>query len=174
MTKAEKMQAARMTRDQVEDVLRRMCEAQIRVDVMTAELNARIVAARQAFEEDLAADDDLLKELKAELQAWADANQEQFGERKSIQMVHGMLRYQTGQPTLKTVRGATWEKALARIKALCPAYVRTKEEADKEALLADRKIIGAEELRELGLMVEQAERFHVDLNLETVPREAVA
>ena len=170
MTKKQKQQYAQMSRESVEELLRQMCEAQIRVDAANAQLNAELVAARARYEADLAADGMTINEIAAMLHAWADGNAELFEEKKSLPMVHGTLKFQTGQPALKPVTGSTWEKALALVKRHLPDFVRKKEEIDREAVLAARKELGAEKLKLVGLMVDQAERFHYELNLESIPK----
>ena len=50
------------------------------------------------------------------------------------------IEFRTGQPKFKTARGTTWADALELVKDRLPNYIRTKEEVDKDRLLADRNL----------------------------------
>lgn len=65
---------------------------------------------------------------------------ELFAKRKSLEMTHGVIGFRTGQPKCKTARGTTWADALELVKDRLPNYIRTKEEVDKDRLLADRNL----------------------------------
>ena len=84
-----------------------------------------------------------------------------------METTHGTLGFRTGTPALKTQKGFTWESVKNLLKEFLPGYVRTKEEADKEKLLADRE---KEEVAALfpkvGVKVTQDEAFFVELKKE--------
>lgn len=168
MTKTEKTRIARLTRDDIEHAVRELCIATVRLDEEQARLNLDLARAREVHEAALTALNADVAEHTATVRAWSDAHPEEFATRKSIVMVHGTLGYRIGQPSLKTIRGVTWDKVLALLKAAFPAYVRVKEEIDREAILADREALGEENLGTLGLRVEQAERFYVEVNKDAV------
>lgn len=171
MNKAEKADAARMTREGVEGCVREMCVASVRVDEATAAMNEELTAVRARYEAKVARWMGAFDGLDARVRAWADAHPEEFATKRSIAMVHGTLGFRTGQPTLKPIKGVTWEKVLAALKFNLPHYVRVREDVDREALLGDREALGADGLREMGLRVEQQERFFVELNKESILRE---
>lgn len=166
MTKTLKSQAARMTREDVEAAVRELCLASVRLDERLALLNLELAAARERHEADLSALTQTVDEQTDLVRAWADAHPEEFATRKSLVMVHGTLGYRTGTPALKPVKGVTWDRVLALLKMNLPHYIRIKEDVDREAILADRETLGAENLKTLGLRVEQQERFFVEPNKE--------
>ncbi len=167
MNKAEKKLAAGMSREQVEEVVREMCLARARLDEQQARLNEELARVRTHYEQALSELGQRYEALEEQAHVWADGHPEEFVAKRALAMVHGTLGYRTGMPQLKTVKGVTWDKALALLKANLPHYVRVREEPDKEALLADREVLG-DDLRTLGLRVEQAERFFVEVNREEV------
>lgn len=170
MTRKEKEQAARMTRADVEAAVRELCIASVRIDETAAQMNADLARVRERYEPELAALRQTWEDLFARVEAWAQAHPEEFAGRKSIVMVHGTIGYRTGQPTLKPVKGMTWERVLDVLRRIAPAYVRVKEEPDKQALLT----LGEENLGTLGLKIEQAERFYVEPNKESVKMEVAS
>ena len=119
---------------------------------------------------------------KERLAAWADENRKvEFGDEQSVEFPNGWLRFRVGQRTLDLLSGWTWEKVLAKLKSFrvtsqWRAYVRTKQEVNKQALLADTKDSGTGPklppalLREVGVKIVREERFEV----ECKPEMAVA
>lgn len=106
-------------------------------------------------------------ELRSEsLRVWSESNPEEFNGRKSLEMLHGVVGWRVGNPTLKTIPGKTWDQVLDAIKDVCPEYIRTSVELNKQAILADREVIGVDKLRLLGMRVVQAEPFFVEPKLE--------
>jgi len=168
MTKAEKAKCAKLGREDVEALLGQLCIASVRLDEQNAKMNENLALVRQSFEPEMAAFGIQVEELTEQIRAWADANPQEFVTRKSIAMVHGTLGYRTGTPALKTVRGVTWEKVLALLQVNLPNYIRVRKEVDKEQIITDRELLGDENLKTLGVRVEQAERFFVEPNKEAV------
>ncbi len=167
MRKAEKQRIARMGREDVEGIVRELCLASIRLDEAQARLNETLARAREMYEPEIAALQAQHKELFEIAQVWADAHPELFASRKSLVMVHGTLLYRSGKPTLKTLAGVTWDKVLALLKAMAPEYVKTTQAIEKAKIISDRAAL-KDRMRDLGLRIDQAERFDVDLNKDSV------
>ena len=104
------------SRAQMEEVVGQIAEAKINQQIKTGEMDARILAVREEFEDELAGYAQDIQLLMAAAAAWAEANPAEFGKGKSIDMVHATVGFRTGQPQLKTLRGWTWEKVLQAIK----------------------------------------------------------
>jgi len=168
MTKKAKEQAARMTREEVEAAVKTMCIESVLIDQRTASLNEDLAHARDLHGPHIQRSQETYAEAEARVRAWAESHPAEFATKKSVAFVHGTIGFRTGQPTLKTLSGVTWAKVLALLKACLPGYVRTKEEPDRETLLADREALGPDGLRAVGLRVDQAERFFVEVKKESV------
>jgi phage host-nuclease inhibitor protein Gam len=166
MTKTEKMRAAAMGRAEVELLVRELCFASVAIDESTAKMNEELAQVRSRYEPELAAQRATYEGLFAMAEEWAAAHPQEFASRKSIAMVHGTVGYRTGQPTLSPIRGMTWQKVLGVLKSLQPAFVRVKEEIDKQGLTAAAADLGEENLKTIGLRLTQAERFYVDVHKE--------
>jgi phage host-nuclease inhibitor protein Gam len=103
------------------------------------------------------------------LRGWAEGNPSEFGGKKSLDLTHGLMGWRIGQPTLKTLSGFTWDRVLEKIRTVFaePAeFIRTKHEVDKQALLAQRDTIPAENLKAIGVRVVQDEPFFVEPKLD--------
>ena len=136
-----------------------------------AEIDEKILKVREEREAELAGIAEELDEKTEMALRWAESNAAEFGKRKSIVMTHGTVGFRTGNPRLKPVAKFTWAKVLETIRrsaTLTRSYVRTKEEVDREKLLADRDDLGADGLKVIGLKVVQDESFFVEPHLSSV------
>lgn len=88
---------------------------------------------------------------------------------KSGESTQAFYGFRLGQPTMKLLsRKWSWEKVVESLKATYAArFVRTKEEPDKEKL---RSELTDAELAEVGLRVDQTERFFVEPKTESGER----
>jgi phage host-nuclease inhibitor protein Gam len=142
-------------------------------------LDGEITAARERHEEPLALLATQIEHRQELLRVWAEANPEEFpAGRKSVEMTHGTIGFRLGTPKLKALLRKKWEAILETVKAFgLTQYVRTKEEVNREAIIADyqQHEIGEDTLRKIGVAVVQEEAFFVQVNLTEQPtREAVA
>jgi len=168
MTKKAKTSTTIKTREELESVLGEYASAAIARGQLTLAMDEKINLVRKDYEGRLAELDDMLQGLFEDMEAWAVLHPAEFMPKRSIDLVHGTLGFRTGNPTLKTIKGVKWEHVLDMLKCnRMGSYVRTIEEPNKDALLADREAIGAERLQALGLRVEQAERFYADPKMES-------
>lgn len=142
--------------------------------------------AQCAREEELKKLDELFKEeidtanaeieaLAEQLRVWSEANPGEFGTRRSVEWTHGTLGWRTGNPTLKTLPGFTWDRVLEKLlgNPLFAGFVRTKQEVDKATILAQREAIGAGDLKAMGVKVVQEEPFFVEPKIEDAPENRV-
>jgi len=161
------------TRAEAEKTLGEIAAHTATLNGLKAELDAQLTAARQTYEGKIDALAKAIEEKSGLLQQWAEANTEEFGKAKSIELLHGRLGFRTGMPKLKTLAGWTWDKVVG---ALDTAWVRIKREADKEGMLAahQRGELDDADLRAAGVRVVQDESFFVEPKAEEPAGRIVA
>lgn len=170
MARMKKAQAAALvTRADAEEALGRLAEKSYMRDMLTASLDLKLKAIREEYEEKIGALSVEIDQAFDALNIWADGHPGEFVERKSIEMVHGLIGYRTGTPKLKMLRGWTWERVAQAVQQVCPKYLRIKMEANKEALLDDRDVIGKDGMADVGVQVVQDETFFVTPKQEAAP-----
>lgn len=139
---------------------------QVRMDKQLAEV-------KQDYEKEFAR---LAKErapMVEQLRAWADANKPAFEGKRSLDMLHAVIGWRTGQHQPKTLKGWTWPKVVAACKKLRHAnWVRVKEEPNKERMVEDRALSMA--LAEVGVRIIQDETFFVDPKVDEDPARQAA
>jgi phage host-nuclease inhibitor protein Gam len=165
------------SREEAEACLGEIATLTIELRRLQTELDGKITAAREEYEESLARVGEQIKSRQDHLMSWASGNPDLFATKKSLEMTHGVVGFRTGMPKLKTLAKRTWAIVLDTFKAAGKhGWVRTTEEVNKEQVIADfqSKAVTAEELKPLGVAVVQDEAFYVEVKLtEMSNREAI-
>jgi len=130
----------------------------------TAQMDIEITKIRKKYADDISKNTEARDNAFEVLQAFACENRDTlFIKKKSMETTHGTIGFRTSTPTLKTLKGFTWASVTKLLKKSLPAYVRTKEEPDKERLLSDRKNEKVSAMfQEVGITVVQDETFFVE------------
>jgi phage host-nuclease inhibitor protein Gam len=126
-------------------------------------LELEINAARAKYEPQITAYCHEINDDFEACQRWAEANPSAFVPRKSLDLMHGVLGFRTGQPRLKLLSGTTWNRVL-ELLALnrLTDFIRQKQEPDKERILAERETLTDELLKRIGVKVVQDETFYIE------------
>jgi phage host-nuclease inhibitor protein Gam len=107
---------------------------------MNAEMDLAITKIREKYQDKVEENNLVISEKTEVLETYLKLHPEVLGKNKSIELIHGTIGFRTNTPSLKTLKGFTWESCKNLVQALLGnKYVRVKEELDKEALLADRE-----------------------------------
>ena len=157
------------TREEMERLVGEITTLQVKRQKYTAEMNDRITRIRTEYEAANAEIDEQLEAKLALARDWSEVNLADFGKAKSLALTHGVVGWHIGGPSLKTLKGFTWEKVLERLRAVVnfsAVYVRRKEEVNKVKIIEDRELIGAEGLQMIGVQIVQEESFFVVSDIE--------
>lgn len=157
-----------MNRKDLENVLGRYAAAVIEADALKAELDRKVNELRAGYEERAAALGKRAEIFFADIEAYLANNPEEIpAGRKSLELLHGTVGYRTGNPTVRLPRGVD-EAALCE-ELRCsgfPKYVRTREEVNREAVLAADDA-ARESLAAHGVKVTQTkDRFFIEIKRE--------
>lgn len=157
-----------VTSEQMETAMAEYASADARLEKINAGMDEQFTRIREKNADEISALTTKKEKAFEVVQAFALENREElFAKKKSMDGAHGTFGFRTGTPKLKTLKGYTWAAALNLIKEFLPAYVRTKEEPEKDKLLADRNVADvAENLERCGIEVVQDETFFIELKKE--------
>lgn len=101
------------------------------------------------------------------LETYATETFEQWGKRKSCELLHGVIGYRTGTPKIKFDKGFNSKSVTAILEEQFPQYVRTVTELNKEQLIADREEeFFAAIAKKAHVLVVQEESFYVESKSE--------
>lgn len=172
MPSKKTVKPAIQTREEMEACIGNIATASIERDRLTVEMDNRIKQIREGYETALGALGTALDIYMDRAEAWATDHPAEFGDKRSIEMVHGIVGFRLGQPQVKPVRGVTWAEVT---EALPDEFVRVKREANRDALLAKRDDLGPIGLAKYALKLVQDETFFVEPKREALePRKLSA
>ncbi len=125
------------SKDQCAADIRQLGDLQRRQARLAGEMNDKIAAITAAFQPQIEALQPDIDRLFSGVQTWCEANRAQLTDNhkvKSANLITGEVTWRIAPPSC-SVRGA--EAVIKALKTLeLQRYVRTKEEVDKEAVLA--------------------------------------
>jgi len=166
------------TRDQMESLVREIAGLKLDEKLLLAGMDRELRAARDRYESRLLALERLLAEKTGKARAWAKANPAAFGRRRSIGFGHGVAGFRTGPPRLRTIARCKWDRVLGSLRGLPwgAAYIRVKEEINKEQIIADigSGKLSEGDLRQAGARVVREESFFVELRLARIEPRQIA
>lgn len=146
-------------RDQVAQAIANIGAAQRERVRIEAAMNDAIAALRTKFEAQAEPYNDTIQSLRAGVQIWCEANRvalTQGGKVKFAQFASGEVRWRL-TPKSVAVRGV--DAVIERLKALgLNRFVRTKEEVNKENILAEPEAVEGVP----GITLSQREEFVIE------------
>jgi phage host-nuclease inhibitor protein Gam len=166
-TRVTKKVVANISREAFEDALSAYAVADAKEKTILAKMDEQITKIREKYADELTDLQEQKTETYEVAYTYCNENSELFAKKKSMETAHGTVGFRTGTPKLKTLKGFTWASVLTLLKKTLPAYVRVKEEPNKELLLADREKPEIKvALAGVGIAVDQDETFFIDLKKE--------
>jgi phage host-nuclease inhibitor protein Gam len=158
------------TRSEADAAVSRLVDRQIVADGLQNTMEARLAEIRGMYAEELGALGQEISELLDQVEVWALANPGEFPPKKSLELTHATIGFRTGMPRLKLLGRGSWKKSFEKVRTDpdLSMYIRTSEELNREALIADRETLDPKTLANVGLKVVQDETFFVDPKKEGV------
>lgn len=134
---------------------------------MTEEVNR----VRSKYSERITELQEALEEPFEVLEVFAKENRGAWS-KKSFELLHTTLSFRTGTPKVDKAKKFTWDAVLELVKkhkTLSKLFVRTKEELNKEAILATKEesVLGLLK-EEAFVFISQDETFTVEAKEEVV------
>jgi phage host-nuclease inhibitor protein Gam len=140
------------------------------IDERTAHYNEEEQQQRAVLTAELQPLQEKVSKYEIGLQEFAVSHRDEFlKQKKSMKLNHGTLSFRISPPSLKTIKGVTWDAALGFIRAVksMREYIRTKEEIKKDEILAavSAQMLDEKDLLTVGLRVDQSEEFYYETHL---------
>lgn len=135
-------------------------EKTIILNSLKGDMDAEINTIRESYACRISELETIIAEKTECLRVWAEANPQEFVKSKSIDMQCAIVGFRTGNYQAKPLSKWTWDRVLEKLKALkFGRYIRTKEDVDKQTIIADREIL---DLAAIGVRVFQDESFFIE------------
>jgi len=123
---------------------------------LKADMDDKITALREHYQGVMAPHEEAIRSITAGVHTWAEANRDSLthgGKVKTADLMTGEIRWRVTPPSCKVVR---IKEAMEELKQrVLSRFIRTKEEINKEAILADPDAIKGC----AWITIEQSEEF---------------
>ena len=169
MAKRQQVGVALGTWDEVDAKLGELCQIEVRRRKLEAKMNGELAAVRARYEGETGEITDAQKAAGALVEQFCLVHRAEFGAKKSKELLHGIVSFRTSPPAVALFnRKWTWASVIEALKRGASRFVRSKEEPDKEAILAAHAAgeVDDGDLAGVGVKVEQKETFGVELRYE--------
>ncbi len=168
------------TRAAVEAVVNETVAKQIERVTIVARRDAKVLAIEKEYGPRIDELGTAMESNLALLEQWADANEPEFAEARSISINGHRLGYRLGNPTVAAAGKLTFKAIIKAIADkggdLARKYLRVKTDLDKEAVLStgrllespdeETRTIAEIELDEIGCEIKQTQTFYLEPNRE--------
>jgi phage host-nuclease inhibitor protein Gam len=176
-TKTKKKVFTGVTLEQAQEASRTYAVRQTMLASIEVKMNTEINKIKDKYSDQVTELKDSLDEPVAILEAFAN-EQKASWKKKSMELLHTVIGFRTGQPKVNKKAAFTWKAVLELLQQhKMKRFIRTIEEINKEEILAldaekDQAVIN--QLKEnAGVFVDQDESFYVELKKEDVQQDAV-
>lgn len=173
-----KLKSIVTTRPEMEALVRDIAGLKLNEKLLLARMDGELQAVRERYQGRMETLARVLAEKTGAACAWAEANPEEFGRRRSVDFRHGVAGFRLGPPRLKTALKWKWDGVLQALRELPwgRAYIRVKEEINKEQLIADAGAgtLSEADLRKAGTRLAREETFYVEPRLTKMDDREVA
>lgn len=149
--------------DQAQEASARYAEVSARLGFIEAQMNERINSIKDEFADEII---HLNREKERQfemLEVYAKEQKDNWGRRKSLDLLHSVIGFRTGTPRVTKDKMFTWDNILDMVKERFPDLIRVKCELDKEAIIAmrdDKEFLDVQ--KACYIDVEQSESFFVE------------
>lgn len=156
------------TRDELESVMGEYAAQILERDRLTVAMEQEIAAIRSRYEEPVSACVQCGDGLFDDIASWAALHPGDFAARRSIELLHGRIGFRCNPPAVRQVSGVKQEHTVELLLAVCPSWIRVKQEIDKDRILSDLAAGNRAEadLAPVGLRIDRAETFFCEVKRE--------
>lgn len=153
--------------EQAQEASARYAEVSARLSSIEAQMNERINSIKDEFQNEIIY---LAREKEKQfevLETYAKEQKDNWGKRKSLDLLHSIIGFRTGTPKVAKDKKFTWENVLELVKEKFPSLVRVKCELDKEAIISMREDKAFLDLQKTCYVdVVQDETFFVEAKVQ--------
>ncbi len=164
------------TVEEVDQKLLDLGGLKVHISKAEANMNAKMQALRQKFDEETQDDRAKAEFIEKEIEQYCIINHAKFDRQRTIELTHGSIGFRTNPPKVNQLnKKYSVQTSLELIKRIFTGkYLRTKEEIDKEAILTDyaTKAITDEQIAGVGLRIDQGEKFFCEPKWEEIQEAA--
>lgn len=170
-TKTKKKTFTNVTLDEAQEASQTYAVNSTKLQKIEAKMNEEINSVKSKYQDQITELKEECEEPLAMLEAFAFEQKSSWGKKKSFELLHCVVSFRTGTPKVDKSKKFTWDGVVELMKKnkLFKNFIRTKEEINKDAILAEKNEELLDRLKEeCSVEVVQDETFSVDVKKEEV------
>jgi phage host-nuclease inhibitor protein Gam len=160
------------TYEELEKALKEYAVNDVALAKKEAEMNQKINKIKEEFDEKTKELRYVIDTTSGEIEAFCNNNKKDFEKNRSKEYQFGTIGFRTSPPKVAILnRKYNTKTVLELIKRVFKsAYIRVKEDLDKESILADysQKKLDDSKLASVGLKIDQDEQFYITAKYEEI------
>lgn len=170
-TRVKKKTYSNVSLEQAQEASQAFAVAKNKLDAIEAKMNEKINRIKSDYQDEITELKEELEDPQELLETFAKEQQKSWGKKKSMELLHCVIGFRTGTPKVVKDKKFTWDAILELIKknSLLKKFVRSKDELNKESILAEKDEQVIKLLKdECYVEVDQDETFFVQPKKEEV------
>lgn len=170
MAKTKKKTYANVSIEMAQEASETYAQSSTSLARIEAKMNKEINEVKSKYQDEIITLKEAMEEPMEILEVFAREQKPNWGKKKSLELLHSTIGFRTGTPKVEKDKKFTWDgvaELIKNSKVFGPIFLRTKEEINKEAIIAcqDEKILqGLQE--KCFVRVVQEESFYVETKKE--------
>lgn len=168
-TRAKKKIFSNVSLDDAQAASERYALTSNRLAKIEARMNEEINKVKSRYTDEITDLNERLVEPMEILNVYASEQKTTWGKRKSLELLHCIIGFRTGTPKVSKDKKFTWDAVLELMKRnkVFARFIRTKEEINKEAIIAEKNEALLNQLtEECYITIDQDETFFVQPKVE--------
>lgn len=153
-----------VTLEQAQEASERYANTSNELAALEAEMNKKLNDIKSDYQDKITELQEAQKAPVEILEIYAKEQKEAWGKKRSLELLHCVIGFRTGTPKVVKDKKFTWDGVLELMKKnkLFKPYVRSKDEINKEAILAlkDEKLLSSLK-DECFISIDQDDTFFV-------------
>lgn len=171
MAKTKKITIQNVTLEQAQLASELYAQTQAKLASIEAKMNEELNRVKSKYKDQITEQQEELEAPVEILEVFAKEQQPNWGKKKSMELLHSIIGFRTGTPKVEKSKKFTWDAVTELLKKnkRFAEFVRTKEEINKDAILACKDDVMLELLKEEAYVsIVQDETFYVEAKREEV------
>lgn len=170
-TRLKKRVITNVTMEQAQEASSQFATSANKLKKIEAAINERLNKIKDEYKEEITELEFNKNEQMELLEVFAKEQQGKWGKRKSLDLLHCVIGFRTGNPKVVKDKKFTWDAVLElmRKKQIFKRFIRISEEINKEAILSEKNSQLLNSLQtDCYISIDQYENFYIEPKLEEV------
>lgn len=163
-----------VTLEQAQQASEQFAVSFTKLSAVETKMNQLIDKVKSRYQDEITLLQEALRQPSEVLETYAKEQKPYWGKKKSLELLHTVIGFRTGNPKVEKKKGFSWDAVRDLLKKYpkFDKFIRKVEDVNKEAILAETDEKMLEDLKDRAFVfIDQDEKFYIQKKqeeLETV------